>query len=184
MIQLQLANIEIGRLSAALSHVSKKKKRKQTPIERLRAKQGTSSVFCGPTEFRELREEAVRKQQEKEQSQRDKVLRKEAQAQKKIQDEVEKQARRDARVAATNTRKAAAVEKKAAAAAAREAKRVAKHLQSIAKTASIVHETRPKQQGVKRRRPTSIVEDHVAEVVEPRKTRGGRIVKQSARLRR
>lgn len=184
IVRWQLERIETRRLTTALNHVSKRKPRKKNPAEKIRAEQGTGTLWFGPSQLRQAQEEAIRQREEKEQKQRDRVLYKQEQAQKKLRDQAEKQAQRDARVVATAARKAAVAEKKAAAAAAREAKRVAKHLQLIAKTSSRVLKTRPKQQGVKRRRPTSIVEQQVTGVVEPRKTRGGRIVKQPARLKR
>lgn len=66
IIRLQLRNIEVSRLTAALNHVSKRKKRKKTSIEILRAEQGTRTLFTRSTEIRRLREDATQRQQGKE----------------------------------------------------------------------------------------------------------------------
>ncbi|KAI1002638.1 hypothetical protein K3495_g5562 [Podosphaera aphanis] len=113
--------MENERLKETLNKANAKK-RKKTTMEHLRAEDGSSAVFFGPSEIQRYNELNQQKDQEKEQESQEKLRRRQEQAAKKAREEAEKQNKRTIRVAAAEARKKAAAAKKAALASAREAK--------------------------------------------------------------
>lgn len=142
-----MQKFEIQQLKGSLTREKHRSKRKRKVLEHLRSDGGAAALFMNSSEVQRVRELQLEREQELEQLQQDKLARKEAVTQRKVDKELEQQRKREERAVATEARKAAAAEKKASSEATKLARGAQKSLNLLPKQLerSLRHPERPRR---------------------------------------
>ena len=180
---LTITKLDNERLKESLTRERRRKTRRKKVLEQLRSDGQTGALFMSPSKVQKARDILAVREQEEQQLQRDRESRKEAVAQKKADRELELEQRREARAVAAAARQAAAAEKKATSEAARATRKAQKELETAAKAAIKVSRAQPKPKIIAPRPKPKPVRRATPETIIQVKSRSGRIMRPSVRLR-
>jgi hypothetical protein len=181
--ELALARLDNVQLRESLARERKHKKRQKKPFEQLRADGQSGTLFLSPSKVQQVRDIIQSREQEKEQQQQDKADKAQARALEKAEKQAEAQEKREARAVAAAERKAAEAARKAALKQAREARRAQKEAAHVIRASTSKARAISKKQLVSRKAVAKVVKQTVQEAVEAQKSRTGRIVKPTAKVR-
>lgn len=180
--KLALEELSKHKLTEALRHEKKKRKRGKKLIEQFRAQEGTGAILFSPQKVQAALELQEQREQDMEQLKKDKVLKAQEKAALKLQKEQEAQQKQIDRAVAAAARKEAEALKKAQKAQEKEAKKAQQQLKLDLKAARRRLRTMPKGQPVVLEAVAVVEEPEIAEVPKQPVTRRGRAIKKPVHL--
>lgn len=180
---LTIKTIDNENLQTSLFREKGQRTRTKRPLEQLRSDEGNGTLLMSPRKIKKAKDIFLMREQEARQKESEKKARKEAVAQKKVDNELELQQKRDARAVAADERKAAAAEKKAVSEVARATREAKKELKRSTKAVNKAPRAKPKKKTVVKKPAIKPARPAPPEPDIQTKTRTGRVIKQSACLR-
>lgn len=181
--ELAVARTDIENLKLSLTREKKQKARRKKVLEQVRSDNGTGALWIDAELIEQAMQIEASREQENQQQVADKLARKEAQEQRKAEAVLEAEQKRHERAVASAAKQTAELARKAAVAEAKLTRAAAKEALLALKAAKKVSRAAPAKKIVARKPMLKPARPATPEPLIEAKTRTGRAVRPSARVR-